>query len=379
MENRTAERSPGLDLARTLAIAGVLCAHFSIFLTQLDISSDQLVPLYIVWGGYYGVELFFVLSGYLIGGILIRDVLPMPSPRRLTVFCMRRWLRTLPAYYTVLVCFIFYGAWKGGIPEDIWKYFVFFQNAPPEHANFFPVSWSLSIEEWSYIFILVLLFFPFGWGRPSAGNATSGTRLILKLVAGILFFLLLRIWVALTAGPVMWDDMFRKQVFLRLDAILYGMLAFAIKTYYPQLFKKVHVFKVFGLCLVLLQVVAWIYAISEPGGNLFIKSFAFSIVSALMAIALCFFDANPHVRKWCAPDTLLGRFSLWGSKLAYSLYLVHHNLFGCVAALFSSYLGNKCGVFWVGGIAVLASIALGFGLYTFIEKPGMNLRRHFVF
>ena len=53
--------------------------------------------------GFYGVELFFVLSGFLIGQIIIRDVLQRPSTKTLITFYKRRWLRTLPLYYMILL------------------------------------------------------------------------------------------------------------------------------------------------------------------------------------------------------------------------------------------------------------------------------------
>lgn len=375
-----AKRSPGLDLARTLAISGVLCAHFPVFFSHLGIGHERLMPLYI-WGGHYGVELFFVLSGYLIGGILIRDVLPAPSPCRMMIFCVRRWLRTLPAYYTVLLCFILYAHGQGVLPGGIWKYVFFLQNAPPDYAGFFPVSWSLSIEEWSYLFILVLLFFPFVRRSSSTDfrDTVSGKPVIAKLVAAMVFFLLLRVWMAFS-GPAMWDAMFRKQVLFRLDAVLYGILAFSVKHWYPSVFKKISAFGVFCGSVVLLQCVYLNHDVSlfAPEGNLFAKSLGFSTVSALMALVLCFLDENPRLRRLCAPDAILGRFWLWGSRLAYSLYLVHLSVFNGISVLFSSLLGNPYGILLAMGVAVLSSIGVSFVLYTFIEKPGMNLRRHFI-
>ena len=92
-------RNLGLDILRSVAIGLVLMAHSLTFFfrwTRLDLDASYYVL------GFLGVELFFVLSGFLIGRILIEDVLPERSWRSLGRFYIRRWLRTLPPYYLVL-------------------------------------------------------------------------------------------------------------------------------------------------------------------------------------------------------------------------------------------------------------------------------------
>ena len=92
-------RNLGLDILRSVAIGLVLVAHALSFFTRW--TAFDLNALYYVLG-FLGVELFFALSGFLIGRILIETVLSertWPSLRR---FYVRRWLRTLPPYYLVL-------------------------------------------------------------------------------------------------------------------------------------------------------------------------------------------------------------------------------------------------------------------------------------
>ena len=79
----------GLDFTRALAISLVLFTHASFFLAPLAPNFD---PLFMV--GYLGVDLFFALSGFLIGGILIDSA--APGTAWVGRFWVRRWLRTLP-------------------------------------------------------------------------------------------------------------------------------------------------------------------------------------------------------------------------------------------------------------------------------------------
>src|SRR4051794_29328701 len=89
MDQSVSRRRFGLDLVRSTAITCVLLAHM---VNGLE------------WLGVYGVEMFFSLSGYLIGGILLRDV-ERAGRFRMLEFLKRRWYRTLPNYYLFLAIF----------------------------------------------------------------------------------------------------------------------------------------------------------------------------------------------------------------------------------------------------------------------------------
>jgi peptidoglycan/LPS O-acetylase OafA/YrhL len=373
-------RSPGLDLARTIAITGVLAAHAPIFLAPLGYGLADVISLY-TWGGYYGVELFFALSGFLIGGILLRDVLPAPSPARLAFFFLRRWLRTLPAYYAVLLCFVAYALLKDNIPRSIGAYFLFFQNFPPELCAFFPVSWSLSIEQWAYALTPALLLAGLRDRRffNRFPGDSVGARLIAVLTAAMCFFLVLRLGLALYRPDLLWDDIFRKQAPLRLDAILYGVLVAVVKVYYPAIFKRLASPVVFLACLALLQLFYSSFngMLFRPGENIFLKSAAFSLVSALTAVSLCFFDAGGILRRACASTTRLGRFCLAGSKLAYSLYLVHMSVFSGFQRLAARHEQSAAVMLCAFFAAFLCSVGLAAALYACVEAPCMRLRRYF--
>ena len=86
-------RNFGLDILRAVAIGLVLLAHG---LTSATAHSKLRVPL--ATGAFFGVELFFVLSGFLIGGILFRSIAEAGvfTPAALRGFWLRRWFRTLP-------------------------------------------------------------------------------------------------------------------------------------------------------------------------------------------------------------------------------------------------------------------------------------------
>ncbi|MFG5995624.1 acyltransferase family protein [Salmonella enterica] len=131
-------RNIGLDIARSIAIVMVLISHSRMFFTQYaDVQ-------WLSFNGFFGVEVFFVLSGFLIGRIIIKSVVEKPSFSNLLTFYKRRWYRTLPLYF--LMVFVLFLVGK----QFHWTNLIFLQNFDEVSLGFFPVSWSLSIEEWFF-------------------------------------------------------------------------------------------------------------------------------------------------------------------------------------------------------------------------------------
>ena len=160
-------RLPALDGLRGLAILLVLLSHS--------------------WGPYFfgfwpnagwaGVELFFVLSGFLITGILVNA---KGGPRYFTTFYVRRILRIFPLYYTVIaisfLMLLILPSWLsppfGNRNAQSWTYWLFLSNFSMASANKIAssamgVSWSLAVEEQFYLLwapiVLLLARRPLMW------------------------------------------------------------------------------------------------------------------------------------------------------------------------------------------------------------------------
>src|SRR6478735_12009870 len=148
---RNRERQPGLDLLRALAIIVVVVYHAALFGFKL--------PGRVTRFGWIGVDLFFVLSGYLIGGQLLAP-LSRGQPIKLGRFFLRRALRILPAYLVVLAIYFLLPAWRE-YPEisPLWKFLVSVQNIGLRGGTSFSHAWSLAVEDQFYLLLpLVLLF-----------------------------------------------------------------------------------------------------------------------------------------------------------------------------------------------------------------------------
>jgi peptidoglycan/LPS O-acetylase OafA/YrhL len=145
---------PQFDGLRGIAILAVFVAH-SEFLRNLPHAS-------VLQYGRFGVDLFFVLSGFLITGILLdsRD-----SPHYFRNFYMRRALRIWPLYYLFLATAFIGGPIPfpaiRGISSRQWLYFVLYVQNLPLHFNIpqaLDLTWSLAVEEQYYMTWPLLVF-----------------------------------------------------------------------------------------------------------------------------------------------------------------------------------------------------------------------------
>jgi peptidoglycan/LPS O-acetylase OafA/YrhL len=163
------QRNHGLDVVRSIAIISVLLCHFHWMVqgnAALLEASRQIWWVFPMLG-YYGVDLFFVLSGFLVGKLLITTFIVNQdnSERGLLLklghFYMRRWFRTLPLYYLLLSIYVVLYSLEGTVWSNIyhltcfpWTHYIFWQGIgqfKQSDLGFFSVSWSLAVEEWFYV------------------------------------------------------------------------------------------------------------------------------------------------------------------------------------------------------------------------------------
>lgn len=309
------DRVYGLDILRALAILFVVYAHGSYLLMR--VLPIDLVNVFVL----DGVAIFFVLSGFLIGGILIRQFEQRSADASgLAQFWVRRWFRTLPNYYLVLGILASYQVASSDLRlADISSYFLFLQNFASKHPAFFPEAWSISIEEWFYLLIpstlLLLVVLKLEFRR----------ALLLLIVAVALGSLAWRYWRFSSqdiANVFVWDAQFRKQVVMQMDSLIYGLLFAYLRYYHPDWWPRYRrLLFVFGLLLLLAHKFTMFYQgsyLQEFG--LYYSVFSFVLIAVGTASLL------PLLSTLQRNAGMAYRFFSTISLISYSMYLLHFSL-----------------------------------------------------
>ncbi|XOV67573.1 MAG: acyltransferase family protein [Fluviicola sp.] len=298
----------GLDVYRAVAIILVVLSHGSM-LSGPIFSWLPHVPL------PDGVELFFVLSGFLIGTILIKTLEESErfGWRELVHFWKRRWFRTLPNYYLILlVNFILVSTSVIGGEDSLdqfnWKFLFFAHNLYEGFYGFFWESWSLSVEEWFYISLpLIIIGLRFFLSK----RATLLASIVILIAAPLLY----RYSLADENYDAFWFDVeVRKVVIVRLDTIIYGVLAAYIAYYYKEIWYKTRwITFLLGLFL-MYQVMYTPHPIDTLYGKVFYFT-ALSIAAMLLLPMAASLKSNPL--------GTVGRGITFISKISYAMYLVN--------------------------------------------------------
>lgn len=134
------ERIRGLDTLRALAIVAVMFFHLGGYMPAAWYPATRY--------GWIGVDLFFVLSGYLIGGQLCRRM-KQGRPLALAEFYRKRAFRILPAYAVVLALYFLWPRWRDGNGlSSLWQFLTFTMNLLIDYParNSFSHAWSLCVE-----------------------------------------------------------------------------------------------------------------------------------------------------------------------------------------------------------------------------------------
>lgn len=354
-------RNFGLDLLRFFAIFFVLIGHG---VNQLPDSLKYINQYFYL----DGVSLFFVLSGFLIGGIFIKFYEKEKLNKNILNFWIRRWMRTIPAYYfiLILVCTAeFIITRELNIVKTI-KHFLFIQNFTAFDPYLYPEAWSLSIEEWFYLLlpILSLIFFAFFHNKKRAFLLVILTVVTITPIIRLYFFDTHPI----TNGISEWDETFRSVTILRLDSIMFGVLAAYLKRYFSTTFFHAKTLKfISGIALlIVLRTIDLIFDYSSLFQCVF--SFTLNSLGVFLLLPYLFCLKQPKNRA-------IIKIITFTSLISYSLYLVNSTL---IQSLFLNHIHIEKSLFIKYAAYWILSFSAATFTYKFVELPFMRIRdKHF--
>ena len=365
IEQETQKRIFGLDLMRALAILMVVFGHCVWIFPEGNSIFHQLLVL----SSFLGVEIFFVLSGFLIGKILYQLYLNENFTfKSVITFLKRRWFRTLPNYYLILIINIGIATIVNYPIESLWKYFFFLQNASSTMLSFFPESWSLSVEEFAYLVVSISILV-FSYLFKNKKNTFLYTLFLL-----ILFFISNK-WnynsITNNTSLTQWNMSLKAVVLYRLDSIFIGLVCSWFYFNCTSIWKKFkYIFFLLGCILFLFQFIGIGYF------GLLIENHPFLwnvLYLPFVSIAIsCFL---PFLSKWKIETSFFNKPVVFISKISYSMYLLHYSVvLQLLMHFYSNYFQNFIQKIGLTAIYFTITIVLSYFLYRFYEKPIMDLR-----
>ncbi|MDR6841851.1 peptidoglycan/LPS O-acetylase OafA/YrhL [Pseudoxanthomonas sacheonensis] len=350
---------PGLDLLRALAVVWTMLFHS--FLVG-GLGEDW------AWAqryGWMGVDLFFVLSGFLIGSQVLK---PLAAGGRFSFreFYVRRAFRILPAFWAVLAVYLLWPGFREAPGmEPWWKFAGFFVNLSIDYAEnaTFSHAWSLCVEEHFYL-VFPLLAWLLAKRSSVAGFAALCAAIVLGGIA-----LRSAIWLhfdALQPARAWFVEDIYYPTWNRLDGLLAGVALAVWKTYRPGAWARlaVHANLMSVIGLATMAMAFWLF---RDRTGLLGNSIGWPVLS--LGLALLVF-AGAQAGSWIGRRALPG--ARWLAMVSFSLYLVHKPIFGLVYAHAGDALeGRGYAAFAVYGIASLLAAAV---LHYLVERPGLRLR-----
>jgi peptidoglycan/LPS O-acetylase OafA/YrhL len=335
-------RSIELDFLRICAAFMVIGHH----MPRTGIASIDAV----LAGGWVGVDLFFVLSGFLISGLLLDEYKKRHSVR-VGRFLIRRALKLYPAYLVLLLYTIFAAGKNGaGAAVDtavtLGPNFLFLQNYfgadPLGH------TWSLAVEEHFYLlmpFLMVLL---------AMRNRLHWIPAI--CVAISLACLGMRYWGYLAGEP--WNHLYSRTHY-RIDALMFGVAIRTCKHLWPAQFAAVGAYR---WLLILAGLACWApLTVMDRTPAFLTIGLTFTMIGAGLILMGVYHLRLPHQFK---PLAWLGTFS-------YSIYLWHAPILGMIGARVHYQ-------WWIVAIVVVVTcLTVGVIAASVIEIPVLRLRDRF--
>ncbi|WP_425077803.1 acyltransferase family protein [Psychroserpens sp. S379A] len=358
----------GLDLMRAIAIIMVMCSHILWIVPDMRGITRKLFSVF----GILGVDVFFVLSGFLIGRILYKMYTSKDfNFKDVTYFWIRRWFRTLPNYYLTLGINILVFMYIGHqLPDQLWKYGFFLHNFSTQLPWFYPESWSLSVEEFAYILgpllLYLVLFFKTKVSRSKAFLLVTLFILLAFIISKLFYNQNEEI-----RHMRHWTLNVKSIVIYRIDAIYYGVLAAYISIVKPKFWNSIkYLACAFGVLVLiamnfLIPIKGWFITEYPQFWNVWYflnKSIAIACTLPLLSVV----KSAPRLIR--IPITYV-------SILSYAIYVFHYSIIMQLMKYLipsESMAGLDLVIYIL--VYVLIMFVVSYLVYRLYEKPMTDLR-----
>lgn len=390
--NRRPSNYAAIDGVRAISILLVMVYH--IFLVYEKSNPNETIASMLGQLGYgwswvingdKGVDVFFVMSGFLITGILLRTYAKL-GHLNLKNFYLRRYLRLTPVYYFMLVVYFLLGAPNS---ENIWANFLYVSNFIDYKSQAAGWTWSLAVEEQFYFIYPLILIAILKWTK------SPGYALVVLLAMAVL----VNAWIVLTDpqlsttpfSQVYTNDAYYNHYFTVLYDNLYTrfgglvvgcLVGYAMHFYKPTLSKVANstlggLSTLFALLIIFFFMVFPLYLPKYDGYH------ALHIIYDILNHTLFAMGVGVLIVAMILQEQRLAKMLSWFfslsfwypiATLSYSLYLIHLVVMILVIPNMVADYSMGAALLYGGIISSVLSFMLAALMYLFIEKPVMNLR-----
>ncbi len=353
----------GLDHLRALAITYVLLFHYQIFAHPDWVNKAGSF-------GWTGVDLFFVLSGFLIAGQLFSTVAKGQSIN-MRAFFAKRFFRIIPPYLFMLALYVAFPVLREREQmAPLWKYLTFTFNFGLDYryVGTFTHSWSLCVEEQFYL-VLPLTFWAFKHFK--VGKPAVYLLLILFLAGFAIRYFNWHHFMQPATDSDHFAAFFNKYIYYstinRLDGLLVGVSIAGAYTFYPAVKATVNKYaNLVMLAGVLILIAA--YFVCTPQATFSTATWGYPLIAVgyglIVAAIVCPGNFLYHIKSKVTSQI---------ATLSYGIYLSHKLIIHATQGLL-----EKAGMDKNGNLMMFccfcACIAGALVLRYAIEKPSMKLR-----
>lgn len=360
---REKDKYLGLDHLRALAITLVILFHFQSF------GHPQWLNNQFTSFGWSGVDLFFVLSGFLIAGQLFGTI---ARGKRISLkeFFAKRFFRIIPPYLVMLVLYTAFPLLREREQfAPLWRYLTFTLNFGLNISKYgtFTHAWSLCIEEQFYLLLplIVMLFSYLKIGKQSVWLLAG---LFIAGFAIRLFIYNYYVVPQLSSGDFsVWYKYIYYPTYTRLDGLITGVCIAGLYTFYPNIRNKIASHGNLILLAGLALLVAAFFVCEDHSGfkaTVFgfpLVSLAYGLMVAGVVLPSCFIY---RLKSWLTAQL---------ATLSYSIYLIHKLMVHLTQSLLEKAgLDKNSNLVFI--LSIVSAIAGALLLRYLIEKPSLKLR-----
>lgn len=346
---------PGLNGLRAIAALSVLIAHVS----QEGIADFGLPKLVNLPMAGYGVTLFFVISGFLITFLLIKE---MGKTQTVSIgkFYLRRILRIWPIYYLFIIVslsvFLCFGLSNQILVKELWFYLFFAANIPfitYQGIMILVHYWSIGVEEQFYLF----------W--PLLVRISKSKLLKVALIIFILFFSAkILFWVLYGPSSII----YRFFMVTRFHCMMIGAIAAILYSSKNEIFMRFSTNK-------FTQGFAWLMFVLMGFGVINVPAVIGQEVMAFASVSMIMGQIVSG-KKIFNLETRLFDFT---GKISYGIYIVHPLVIFLLSYCFKYIDVNMIAkYFLVYSSAVIFTILIAWLSYRYYETPFLKLKRRFM-